>query len=123
MSDTEDTTPDRTVTLPRGYPDDNGDHHREARLRVPTLADEIGAEEDCREAGYSRENSTAFQAAFVARCLVRLGDIADPTLKHLLRMRRGEVAGLRERLDALESYDLEKAREGEGNPATIDAPS
>lgn len=118
-----DDTPDRSVDLPRGYVDDEGEHHQDAKLRVPTLADEIGAEEDVREQGYSRDNSTAFEAAFVARCLVKLGDIPEPNLNHLLRMRRGEIAGLRQRLDELEEHDLEAAQGAEGNATETDEAS
>lgn len=126
MSEDEDadTAPSRTVDLPRGYVDDEGTHHRQATLRIPTLADEIGAEEEVREEGYTRENTAAFHAAFVARCLVSLGEIPEVTMTHLMRLRRGEVAALRTRLNELESYDLDQAQqEAGGNEPTTDEAS
>lgn len=116
---------DRTVELPRGYVDQEGNHHREVTLRIPNVGDEIKAERALREKGYNPDVESAQKMALVCRCIESWGDIQDVRLHHVFSLRRPEAVMLIERLQQLESeaFDADLSEEDEGNSPGNGAPS
>ena len=58
-----------TFTLPRGYVDDQGQVHREGRMRLATAIDEIGIMQDPR----ALENEAYLPVLLFCRVITRLG--------------------------------------------------
>ena len=56
--------------LPRGYVDDEGNVHREGRMRLATARDEILPQRDPRV----RENEAYLTVLLLARVILRIGD-------------------------------------------------
>ena len=61
--------------LPRGYVDDEGNVHREGRMRLATARDEILPQRDPRV----RENEAYLTVILLARVVTRLGSIGQVT--------------------------------------------
>ena len=61
--------------LPRGYVDDEGNVHREGRMRLATARDEILPQRDPRV----RENEAYLTVILLARVVTRLGSINQVT--------------------------------------------
>ena len=61
--------------LPRGYVDDEGNVHREGRMRLATARDEILPQRDPRV----RENGAYLTVILLSRVLTRLGSIRQVT--------------------------------------------
>jgi hypothetical protein len=62
-------------TLPQGYTDDEGDLHREGRMRLATAGDEIDPLGDPRV----QSNSSYLTIILLARVVTELGDLEDVT--------------------------------------------
>jgi len=80
-------------TLPRGYVDEEGNVHKEGRMRLATAADEIKPLNDPRV----QENSSYLTVVLLSRVVTQLGTIEDidtdvieslfvPDLEHLQRL-------------------------------------
>lgn len=106
---------DPTVELPRGYVDQEGNHHREVTLAVPSVGDEIKAERELRENGYNPDVEAAQQMALVKRCITDWGDIQDVRLHHVFSLRRPEAVMLIERLQQLEDQAFSDDASGNDN--------
>lgn len=61
--------------LPRGYVDDDGNVHREGRMRLATARDEILPQRDPRV----RENEAYLTVILLSRVVTRLGSITQVT--------------------------------------------
>ncbi len=61
--------------LPRGYVDDDGNVHREGRMRLATARDEILPQRDPRV----RENEAYLTVILLSRVVTRLGSIGQVT--------------------------------------------
>lgn len=61
--------------LPRGYVDDEGNVHREGRMRLATARDEILPQRDPRV----RENEAYLTVILLSRVVTRLGSISQIT--------------------------------------------
>ena len=61
--------------LPRGYVDDEGNVHREGRMRLATARDEILPQRDPRV----RENEAYLTVILLARVVTRLGSVGQVT--------------------------------------------
>jgi hypothetical protein len=61
--------------LPRGFVDDDGNVHREGRMRLATARDEILPQRDPRV----RENEAYLTVILLARVVTRLGSITQVT--------------------------------------------
>ncbi len=70
------------ITLPRGYPDENGDLHREGIMRLATAADEIKPQKDPRV----QANPGYLPVLILSRVMTRLGSLDEVTphiIEHL----------------------------------------
>jgi hypothetical protein len=61
--------------LPRGYVDDEGNVHREGRMRLATARDEILPQRDPRV----RENEAYLTVILLSRVVIRLGSVGQVT--------------------------------------------
>ncbi len=71
----EDLRTEFDFVLPRGYVDDDGNVHREGRMRLATARDEILPQRDPRV----RENEAYLTVILLSRVVTRLGSITHVT--------------------------------------------
>jgi hypothetical protein len=62
-------------TLPQGYVDDEGTHHREGRMRLATAADELKPLTDPRV----QSNGSYLTVILLSRVVTDLGDVGEVT--------------------------------------------
>lgn len=62
-------------TLPKGYPDDDGDLHREGVMRLATAADEIKSAKDPRV----QSNTSYMTVIVLSRVVTELGTLEEVT--------------------------------------------
>lgn len=99
-----------TVTLKKGYVDQEGEAHRKVTLRCPTMGDEIAAERAAREAGHGVDTAY-FQIAFIRECITHWDGIPEPEITHMTALHRHDVGLLQQAIRRLEASDID----AEGN--------
>ena len=79
-------------SLPRGYVDEEGQLHREGRMRLATAIDEIQAMANPR----TQENQFYLPILLLSRVILQLGKITTVTPQILERMFASDIAYLQE---------------------------
>lgn len=95
-------------TLPNGYPDDDGNLHREGVMRLATAADEIKPLNDPRV----QSNSSYLTVILLSRVVTELGDLEEVTphvIEELFVSDLEYLQDLYERVNAQEPVTLATA--------------
>lgn len=84
-------------TLPQGYVDDEGQVHKEGRMRLATAADEIQPLNDPRV----QENSSYLTVALLSRVVTDLGSLEEVTPEVIESLFVSDLAYLQELYDRI----------------------
>ncbi|MDZ7703364.1 MAG: hypothetical protein U5L04_02640 [Trueperaceae bacterium] len=96
-----------TLTLDKGYIDENGDAHREVTLRAPGIMDEVEAEQQRAESRYP-QSQTYEQLLLLERCIISWEQIAAPSIDHLQALNQNDVLDLMRAVNDLREKDSQQ---------------
>ncbi len=107
-------------TLPKGYVDDEGNVHKEGRMRLATAADEIQPLNDPKV----QENSSYLSIVLLSRVVTQLGTIDDVTPEIIESLFVTDLAYLEElygrandaTTDLADALELAEQQAGAGTP-------